>query len=219
MSESSRLFSRAVFGFDAVVRRAPPDGWTKNSPCEEWNARDVVSHVAMACSMITGMAQGEPAIVEGTEGRPAPGYPGHVMRSVLADMMEYPVIQPGDDVTAVWERYRDEVLTAIDDPASLDQQSMGTFGPTTPGEFIVPVGYDFVIHTWDLAVAVGVDHAIEPAMATSALAGFSGGEDAGAPLRQPNVMDERVNTSLTDPVSQLIAFSGRNPRWPSRPSH
>lgn len=92
---------------------------------------------------------------------------------------------------------------------------MGTFGPTTPGEFIVPVGFDFVIHTWDVAVAVGIDHAIDPDLAALALAGFSGGEDAGAPLRQPNVMNDRVTTGLSDPVSQLIAFSGRNPAWPN----
>lgn len=215
MSDSSRLFTKAVFGFDAVVRRTPPERWSNASPCAEWNARDVVSHVAMACSMITGMAQGEPAILEGTNGRPAPGYPGYVMRPPLAAMMKHPFIRPADDVTAVWDQFRDEVLIAIDDPANLDRSSMGTFGPTTPGEFIVPVGFDVVIHTWDVAVAVGIDHAIDPDLAALALAGFSGGEDAGAPLRQPNVMSDRVTTRLSDPVSQLIAFSGRNPAWPN----
>lgn len=213
MSDGSRLFTRVLYGFDAAVARAPRDSWDVSSPCTEWIARDVVSHVCMACSMITGMARGEPAVVPGTEGRPAPGVEDHVMREALAEMMERPVIGSDDDPGLIWRAYRDDVLEAIDDPGNLDRPSMGTFGPTTPGEFIVPVGFDIVIHTWDLAVALGQQVVIDDDLAALALAGFSAGEAAGAPIRQPRVMGDRVKTRLSDPVSELIAFSGRDPSW------
>ena len=40
------LFDRALAKFDAVVRQVPDDAWDNPSPCEAWNAANVVGHVA-----------------------------------------------------------------------------------------------------------------------------------------------------------------------------
>lgn len=45
MSENLRGYLAALYGFDAVVRRMPDDGWDQPSKCAEWTCRDVVGHV------------------------------------------------------------------------------------------------------------------------------------------------------------------------------
>ena len=46
MSTNSRNYTKALYGFDAVVQRVPADRWDAPSPCEGWCARDVVAHAS-----------------------------------------------------------------------------------------------------------------------------------------------------------------------------
>jgi len=44
MSTNLRNYTKALYGFDAVVQRVPEDRWDADSPCDGWSARDVVTH-------------------------------------------------------------------------------------------------------------------------------------------------------------------------------
>jgi uncharacterized protein (TIGR03083 family) len=48
-------------GFGAAVGSVAPDQWGSQSPCEEWTARDIVSHIVEGHrSVISGVRGGEP---------------------------------------------------------------------------------------------------------------------------------------------------------------
>ena len=48
MSEIADRYRRIAAGFTARVEAVPPDRWAAPSPCEGWDARDVVRHVVSA---------------------------------------------------------------------------------------------------------------------------------------------------------------------------
>ena len=86
MSDNLLKFSKALFGFDAVVQRVDADGWNRQSPCPEWTARDVVGHNIMMQQMIGAFARGETP-------------PGVTDTDELV----------GDDPRASWNEARDQV--------------------------------------------------------------------------------------------------------------
>lgn len=88
---------------------------------------------------------------------------------------------------------------------------MSPWGHTTTEAFLGMAGGDAVVHTWDLAKALGQEPIIDPQLAEDALRAWSENEADGAPVRQPNVLNEPVTTTANDPVSRLIAYSGRKP--------
>jgi hypothetical protein len=70
---------------------------------------------------------------------------------------------------------------------------------------------DVVVHTWDLARAVGVDATIDPEMANRLLAGFAGMEDvlvASGHYKPAVMVDDDASVE-----TKLIAATGRNPAW------
>ena len=119
--------TRLVHEFDARVRAAGPDAWSKPSPCEEWTARDVVTHVGNNLLGVTaGLQGGEP-------------------RQIAAD----------EDIVGAWDEARDQFLGTLP-TADLSTTMPGPFGPM-PAEQMIGriIATDVLVHTWDLARAVG----------------------------------------------------------------
>jgi uncharacterized protein (TIGR03083 family) len=95
MSEALRTYTRALYGFDHVVRLVPPCGWEAPSPCKGWTARDVVGHVIGVQRYVETLARGTQATINPWED------PGAIA---------------GDDPVAAWSRLLDDVLQALDHP-------------------------------------------------------------------------------------------------------
>lgn len=212
MSQNALSYVQALYGFDAVVQRVDPSRWDDQSPCEAWLARDVVDHMAFVCAMVTGMAKGQPAAIPDGKGFPAPGAPGNVFAPYLMAMFKAPAVGPDDDPVVVWNQYRDQVLEALDDPVALEAETLSPWGHTTTDPFLAIVSADAVIHTWDLARAVGQDPIIDTALAEQGLQAMSGDEAGGSNWRQPGVMNAQASPTGSDPIDRLIAFSGRSPQ-------
>ena len=94
MSQNLRNFTRAVYVFDAVVRRMPEDAWAKDSPCDGWTGMDVLKH---QCGVLDALAH---IAATGELARPA--------------AIEEDVTDP----VARWGQTRDGVLAALDRPTS-----------------------------------------------------------------------------------------------------
>lgn len=210
MASNQVNYLKAILGFDAVVQRADPLRWGDASPCEGWVARDVVNHMVFMADMVAGMASGKPAVVEGDVGIPAPGAPGRVLRSDLLEILAGPLIGPDDDPGAVWAEHRDALLDVVSDSTDLDRETLGVWGHTTTEAFLPMAGGDAVVHTWDLARALGQEPVIEPELAQAALDGWLEAESAGLPVRQPMILGEAVRDCGGDPLSALLAFTGRD---------
>ncbi len=114
----------------AVVDAVPAAGWDAATPCEDWTARDVVTHVVdTQREFLTG---------RGVDLGPAP--------DVAADP------------AAALRAHADRVLAAVADPAVAGERYDGFSGPTTVGETLAEFYvWDMVVHRWDLARATGQD--------------------------------------------------------------
>ncbi len=207
MSDNLLAYIKGLFCFDAVVQRTEPAQWDNPSPCERWTARRVVDHNVMVCGMIVEMTRGNPAAVpEGSVERPfpAPSRDGFV----LAPHLFQRFVGPDDDPIAVWNKGRDDVLEALDQPGALHIETRSPWGHPSVDAFLGFAFSDPLIHAWDLAMAVGQAPVLEAALAQRALEHLiEFGEHKE--LSQPGMLTDPVVTTAQDPVTRLIAFSGR----------
>lgn len=212
MSENSRAYVSALFGFDGVVQRVEPSQWGQQSPCDRWDARGVLNHNIVMAHMVVEMTKGNSAAVPATGAKgehPVPHGRGFVLAPHLFSARR---IEEGDDPIVVWNERRDLVLEALDSPGAVATKARSPWGHSTVDEFLGFAFYDPLVHTWDLAKAVGQLAFLNPALVGRALSML---EDPGddRDLRQPIALAEPVATTAADPASRLIALAGRDPAF------
>lgn len=176
---------RAVTGFDAAVDRAAgdPASWAKSSPCDGWTAADVVVHVAGV---------------------------HHRLATQLGESCELPDAGEPDEITAKWRGVRDATLRALAGPGALDRDVVMGVGPMKVGQFANILMTDTLVHTWDLARAIGADERLDPDLVRRA-------HEAALPLedlvRSGTAFGPKVEIDPgADSQSQMLAFFGRDPR-------
>ncbi len=180
---SSDAFCEAVDLFDSRVAGTAPDSWSKPSPCEGWAARDVLDHLVRNL-------RGLRAAVEGGDFLAAAGQP------VEGDLLE------------VWDQERRAAPATVGQAALAETLVVG--GNRVPPVVLVDgLMRDLVIHTWDLARAVGGDERLPDdlvAAATRAMAMVT------AEARGPGRYGHEVPAPPgADAQARLLALSGRSP--------
>jgi uncharacterized protein (TIGR03086 family) len=183
-SERER-FRRVADRFTEVVEAVPDDAWSRPAPCDGWVARDVVRH-----------------LVEWV--------PSFFARAGVALPVSTSV---DDDPVKAWSELREALQSKLDDPvvadSEIDIEPVGRHTVATAIEMFVTA--DIVVHTWDLAKAVGLDATIDREMAERLL---------GELLAIGDVLVASGHYKVAVPVSddastedKLVAASGRNPSW------
>ncbi len=183
MSENTRNYVHALYGFDATVSRVGPQDWDSASPCKGWSARDVLSHNIGMCQMITGIAHG---IGAESAGQPE-------------------VIHPLEE----WSRAFAETRAALDDPEALEQKVQTPWGHLAVDRFVGIVTVDPLIHTFDLAVATRQEVVIDRGLAK---AGYMQLQKAGDMIRGERFGPEIQLDGDESTVEKLVAMAGRNPQ-------
>jgi uncharacterized protein (TIGR03086 family) len=168
-----------IHGFDARVRATPDASWGNAAPCEGWTARDVVVHVGNNLLRLGSALQG-------------------------ADPKE---IGADDEIVTAWNDARDTFFAGVS-TGDLSATVPGPFGPM-PAEQVIGrlVATDVLVHTWDLARAVGGDeHLPEDAVAGA----YSGLKPMDAMIRQPGVFGAKVTPPEgADLQTEFLCFLGR----------
>lgn len=144
MSQNLRNFVQAVYAFDAVVQRTTADQWTNDTPCEGWNAAQLLEH---QCAVLNGV---QAMAASGQMAKPTPP----------ADM---------SDPQAAWAQTRDQLLVSLDQPGTLAQQGPFWFDAATIDDVIGVVMWDATAHSWDLAQATGQHHGVSEELAQAAI--------------------------------------------------
>lgn len=180
MSEVQDRYRVVAEGFGAAVTAADPDKWRAESPCEGWKARDVVAHVV----------EGHRGVIASVTGSPS--------QPLGAD----------EDPRQAWESATRAIVEISGDADLLAEEIDGPVGPMPAGEVISRfVTMDVLVHTWDLARAVGADERLDEESVRRAY-------DALKPLdpmiRQPGVFDSKLEPPAgADLQTQLLYFLGR----------
>jgi uncharacterized protein (TIGR03086 family) len=180
MSEIADRYRRLSTAFADRVAAVPTDAWDSPTPCEEWTARDLVAHLVEVHGMFLGLV--------GRELRPGPSV--------------------DDDPLGAFVSARNQVQADLEDPERAGAEYDGYFGRTTFAETVDRfLGFDLVVHGWDLARATGQDERIPP-------------EDVRRVWADTEVFGDAMRSSRTcgpaiepppgaDEQARLLAYLGR----------
>ncbi len=176
-------FRRVAGTFGDVVDRVPDDAWDLQAPCDGWVARDVVVHLVTWVPFVLGRSG-----IEIPDGDGA-----------------------AEDPAGAWWAFAGAVQSAVDDPDVATRR----FDAGPPGEMSVEqavdmlVVTDVLVHTWDLATAVGLEADLDEELAAGMLAGM---EPIDEVLRSSGHYGPAVPIDPDAPVvDRLVAFTGRDP--------
>jgi uncharacterized protein (TIGR03086 family) len=180
MTQISDRYHALAADFTRRVDAVPEGRWNDPTPCEGWSALDLLKHV-----------------VDTT--RTAPTWAG------------LPEIETQhSDPRQAWPEVRDAVQVMLDDPETAGTQYSGYFGPTTLAESVNNfIGFDLLIHAWDLARATGQDEALPPDEVHTT---YEGALQMGDALRTQGVCGPAIEVPADAPEQdRLLAFLGRQP--------
>ncbi len=180
MSQAQEQYRQTAEAFDTRVLAAPADKWDAQSPCAEWTARDVVAHIVDNHRRLI-------AEVGGAESKP-----------MTADE------DPKEAWTSVYTTMRE--LTS--DPEVMARSVEGPIGPM-PLEQMIPqfMCMDILVHTWDLARAVGGDERLDE---QSVRGSYEALKPVDAMIRQPNVFGPKLDPPAeADLQTEFLYFLGR----------
>jgi uncharacterized protein (TIGR03086 family) len=179
MASTLDRFDVASGGFRERLAALGPDDDARPSPCEGWSAKDVVDHAIGVVVQVTNLV-----------GTPIPD------DAALSDLARYDAA-----VTDLHDKVADPVLgaTEVDSP----------FGTMALKQLVSGIViHDLLVHTWDLARAVGADERLDDELVTHTLASMTPFDDA---LREHGFASRVPVDDDADDQTKLLCFLGRRP--------
>ena len=135
MTDISDRYRRLSTEFTRRIDAVPDGRWDSPSPCEDWNARQVLQHVIDSHVNM-------------------PKYGGVVV--TLTKSVD-------DDPQAAWVEARETMQELLEDPARAGAEYDGLFGRTSVQQTVDGfLGFDLLVHGWDIARATGQDESLPP---------------------------------------------------------
>ncbi|MDX6199098.1 MAG: hypothetical protein QOJ79_2249 [Actinomycetota bacterium] len=194
MTELERaVLERSAREFARTLRRVASDDWDRATPCAEWNVRQLVEHV------VRGQI-GYAMLLNGADGPSL----------IAAPDWGVGVLEP-DPVNA-FLRAASQLTAEFAQPGVEDKRVAHPVGVITGGELLVWRILDNIVHTWDLAVALGLDggdlaiDVVGYALQTRPVWQSQLAQHYFAPI-QPG-------ESGDSPTELLLRLTGRDPRRP-----
>jgi uncharacterized protein (TIGR03086 family) len=183
---------RAFSAVQRLVDGVHPDQWTAPTPCEDWNVRQLLNHVANGNAVFAGVADGT---------RPS----GPVTPEERA------VDRLGDDPAAGFRASGRAMHEAFLRPGFLDAQVETPMMGLQQGPTIVHMRInELLIHGWDLARATGQSADLPEDLAEGALrlwqTRLADRPREGMPFDTPKEVADDAPA-----IDRLAAFLGRQP--------
>jgi uncharacterized protein (TIGR03086 family) len=180
------LFGRACGEFDRRVTMVQPDQWDHFTPCSDWDVRALVNHVTVEDLWVPPLLKG--STIEQVGDR----FDGD---------------QLGDDPQASWRQAYTEATEAAASLESVDSAVHVSRGDIPARDYLMEVAADNLVHSWDLAIAVGADSGLDAELVGVVADWFVGMEESfrasGAIGERPSVADD------ADAQTRLLAMYGR----------
>ncbi len=181
-------YARAVDAFAAKVAEVKPDQWALPTPCSDWDVRGLVNHLV------------------GEELWSVPLFDGATLAEV-GDRFDGDVL--GDDPQETMPAAAAATKRAVLADGAMERTVQLSIGDTPAEEYVSQLFADHLIHTWDLAVAIGADRTIDPQALAVLGPWFAEREELyrGAGLIGPRIP---VPDEATE-QDRLVAAFGRDP--------
>jgi uncharacterized protein (TIGR03086 family) len=183
------LYRSCVERWSSTVSAISADQWDLPTPCSDWTVRDLVNHVA-------GEDLWTPPLVAG--------------RTIadVGDQFDGDVL--GDDPIASAQSAAVAAIAATSAALPGGGTVHLSFGDFPVSEYAWQLVADHLVHSWDLAAALGVSRDLDPA-AVEDLAGWFVNWEEG--FRAAGAIGPRADVSGDDPQEALLASFGRDPAW------
>lgn len=134
MSEAVERFQRAQALFGDRVDAIPAASWDAPTELPAWSVRHLVAHLVDEQRWAAPLLAGE----------------------TLAELEDRLSGDPlGADPLAAWETAADQALTAFAAPDALQGTVVVSYGEISAAGYCAEMTADLVVHSWDLAQAVG----------------------------------------------------------------
>jgi uncharacterized protein (TIGR03086 family) len=177
---------RAAEHFGALVHAVTDDGWDAPTPATEWSVRDLVAHLVTEALWAVPMLAGQ------------------TVRDV-GDRFDGDVL--GGDPTAAWDEASAAARAAVSSPGALDRTVHLSAGDSTGRDYVEEMATDLLIHSWDLAKAIGADDSLDPAQVRIVHRRVSPRADE---MSQTGLFDPPVEVpDDADEQTRLLALFGR----------
>ena len=179
---------RAVDGFARRWSEIRPTQWGDPTPCADWDVRTLLNHVVAELLWIPPLVSGQ-TITE------------------VGDRFDGDVLGAGPKETAsVAAR---AAVEAASTPGLLERTIHLSFGDFPGVDYLSQITSDVVIHSWDLARAVGADEHLDVELVAEVDAFLSPQLDA---WRSAGTFGPAIDVpESVDPQTRLLAWTGRDP--------
>lgn len=175
--------------FVGLLERLRTDDFTSTTPCAGWDVRALVSHTLESVEAFSAAVDG------GRSPRAEELFSG-------ADIL-------GDDVLGRAKEILDRSHRAWATVEDWDEQVTTVVGPMPKSQAIAIITFSTLVHSWDLAWALG--DRIEFTASEAVLAEAVGGEPI-PPTRPAGLFGAEVHAPIHATATQrVIAFTGREP--------
>ncbi len=135
MESAADRYRRLSTRMTEIVEAVPDDAWSSRTPCEDWTARQLVGHLVDVHGRFQGL--------------------------VGRELVDHPSVD--DDPAGAWAAVRDQMQGDLEDPERAAEEYDGGLGRSSFERSVDGfVGFDLVVHGWDLARATGQDDTIDP---------------------------------------------------------
>jgi uncharacterized protein (TIGR03086 family) len=180
------LHRRACDGFTQRVHEIRDDQWGSPTPCSDWDVRTLVNHVT-AENLWT-----------------PPLFGGRTIEDV-GDRFDGDVL--GDDPVRAWDESARDAVAAAQEDGAMERTVHLSFGDFPGSEYASQLFADYLIHSWDLARAIGSDERLDPELVEACAQWFAERE---ALYRSAGAIADRVDLpDNADPQAKLLAMFGR----------
>jgi uncharacterized protein (TIGR03086 family) len=178
MTDALTMWRQVAAGFDQRLVSVGVDDWTLPTCCPEWTVTQLVEH-AIGSQRFVPKALGASGAID-------------------AD---------GDDLVQVWKTALAAADQALGAPGALDEVVTLPFGEMPAREGLgFPIG-DLLVHTWDLARAIGADDRLDAEACALVYATL---EPMDASIRAPGFFGPKLESEPhADSQDRLLAFVGR----------
>jgi uncharacterized protein (TIGR03086 family) len=189
MSAQLELLRGADSRLQQLVDELDPTALKADTPCHGWDARSLLSHTLQSVEAFSAAVDGGPGPTE------AELFGG-------ADIL-------GDDPVGVTKRIITRSHRAWAGVTDWEQLLTTVLGPLPAGQAVAIITFSTLIHSWDLARALGqnVSFTAGEAELAEGVAGIV------VPMLRPQGLfaDEVATTDGASPTQRVIALTGRSP--------
>jgi uncharacterized protein (TIGR03086 family) len=186
MSELITLFRRSADGFGRHVHAVGSGQWHDPTPCDDWDVRTLVNHVAVEQLWVPPLAGGASVADIGSR--------------LDGDQL-------GDDPVAAWDTALAESVRAFGAAGALDGTVSVSSGEKPTSEYCWEMTTDALIHSWDLARAIGADEQLDPELSELVYEGIL---PIAEHLQETGMFKPRVPVPDDAPLqTKLLALFGR----------